>query len=150
MTQPVPPLDLYSPERPIYTHGRFLAGSKIQSCHVENSVVCEGGLIAGERVSRSILGIRSVVRQGSVIEDSVVMGANRRALALKRSGLPDVGVGRDCVIRRAIIDFDARIGDGVQLVNADGVEHSDAENYAIRGGIIVVVRGATIPAGTVI
>ncbi len=150
LTRPVPPLDLYSPDTPIYTHGRFLAGTKIQSCQIEHSVVCEGGLVAGARVSRSILGIRSVIREGTLIEDSVVMGANRTALRSKTEGQPDVGIGRDCVIRRAIVDFDTRIGDGVQLINTAGVENADADNYAIRGGIVVVVRGATIPSGTVI
>ncbi len=150
LTTAVPPLNLYSPDTPIYTHARFLAGTKIQSCEVQNSVICEGGLIAGATVSRSILGIRSVIREGSVIEESVVMGANRMALRAQEDGATSVGIGRDCVIRRAIVDFDACIGDGVQLVNESGADHADAENYAIRGGVIVVVRGATIPAGTVI
>ncbi|MDH3744059.1 MAG: sugar phosphate nucleotidyltransferase, partial [Acidobacteriota bacterium] len=117
LTTPVPPLDLYSPDTPIYTHGRFLAGTKIESCQVDHSVVCEGGLVAGTRVSRSILGIRSVIRAGSTIEESIVMGANRTALRTRSPDRPGVGIGRNCVIRRAIVDFDARIGDDVQLVN---------------------------------
>jgi glucose-1-phosphate adenylyltransferase len=146
LTEPLPPIDLYSADTPIYTHARFLAGTKIQKCEIEQSVVCEGGLVAGSRVHRSILGIRSVIREGTVVEESVVMGANRTALR-ERTG---VGIGRDCVIRRAIVDFDACIHDGVQLINAAGVENADHEDYAIRGGIIVVVRGAEIPPGTVI
>ena len=78
------------------------------------------------------------------------MGANRYEWTSKEEGEPPLGIGSDCTIRRAIIDLDTRIGDGVQLVNADGVEEADHENYAIRGGIIVVPRGCTIPSGTVL
>jgi glucose-1-phosphate adenylyltransferase len=49
-----------------------------------------------------------------------------------------------------IIDKNARIGDGVQLVNNGGIEHADGTGYYIRGGIIVVPKGAVIPAGTIV
>ena len=65
-------------------------------------------------------------------------------------GNPPIGIGRECTIRNAILDLDARIGNGVQLVNEGGLDEVDAENYAIRGGVIVVPRGAAIPDGTII
>lgn len=150
LARPVPPLDLYSPDAPIYTHPRFLPGTKVDDCTVHRSVVCEGSVLSGARVSQSVIGIRSVVRSGSIIEQSVVMGANRYEWQAETEGEPTIGIGSNCVIRRAIIDLDTRIGDGVQLVNADGVGEADHENYSIRGGIIVVPRGCTIPSGTVI
>ena len=78
----------------------------------------------------------------------VIMGATKYEEA-KPARTP-LGVGRDCHIKRAIIDLDTRIGDGSQLINSDGVQQADAENYCIRDGIIVVPRGAEIPPGTVI
>ncbi len=48
------------------------------------------------------------------------------------------------------MDLDARIGDGVQLVNAEGIQEADGADYAIRDGVTVVPRGAQLAAGTVV
>lgn len=150
LTQPVPPLDLYSPEEPFYTHPRFLPGTKIDDCSVKESLVSEGCVLSGARISHSVIGIRSVVRAGSVVERSIVMGANRYEWSSEEADKPAVGIGRECVVRNAILDLDTRIGDGVQLINTGGIQDRDEANYAIRGGVIVVPRGSHIPAGTVI
>lgn len=147
LASPLPPLDLYSPDRPIYTHPRFLPGTKINACEVERSILCEGSVISGSSIRRSIIGIRAIVREGSVIDNSIVMGATR----FGRTGNTDcLGVGRDCTIRNAIVDFDARIGDGAQLINAQGLREIETDRYSIRDGIIVVPKGAQIPPGTVL
>lgn len=150
LTQPVPPLDLFSPETPFYTHPRFLPGTKIDDCSVHQSLVSEGCVLSGARISQAVVGIRSVVRAGSVVERSVVMGANSYEWNPVADDRPAIGIGRGCTIRNAILDLDTRIGDGVQLINAQGVDEVDGENYAIRGGVIVVPRGGHIPAGTII
>lgn len=150
LTQPIPPLDLFSPEAPFYTHPRFLPGTKIDDCSVEQSLVSEGSVLSGARISQSIIGIRSVVREGSIIERSIVMGANRYEWSPEEAGRPAIGIGRNCKIRNAILDLDTRIGDGVELINAQGIQEADDENWAIRGGVIVVPRGAQIPAGTIV
>ncbi len=151
LAAPVPPLDLYDPKRPIFTHGRFLPGTKINHCAVDRSILCEGSIISGSRISESIIGIRAMVRDGAVVERSVVMGQNSyAAFSASATGEVAMGIGRNCQIRGAIIDFNARIGDGAQLLNEAGVQHADADNYCIRGGIIVVPRDATIAPGTVI
>ena len=98
----------------------------------------------------SIIGIRAVVRAGSVVERSVIMGANAWENDVPDSHEVALGIGRDCEIRNAILDFNARIGDGCKLVNADGVQNADADNYAIREGIIVIPKNAVLPPGTVI
>jgi glucose-1-phosphate adenylyltransferase len=59
-----------------------------------------------------------------------------------------MGVGRNCELRRVIVDFNARIGDGSRLLNATGVEEAEEEHYSIRDGIIVVHRDGVIPPGT--
>ncbi len=150
LTLPVPPLDLFSPDAPFFTHPRFLPGTKIDDCSVHQSLVCEGSVLSGARISRSVIGIRSVVRAGSVVERSVIMGANRYEWQPEEAGQLPLGIGRDCLIRDAILDLDARVGDGVQLINAAGVRNADGDCYAIRDGVIVVPRGAHVPAGTVI
>jgi glucose-1-phosphate adenylyltransferase len=150
LTVPLPPLDLYNPDFRIYTHARFLPGTKINQCAISSSVVCEGSIMSGARISDSIVGIRSVIQPGSIVERSVIMGAN----SFERLGSPEsevpMGVGRDCHVRNAIIDFNARIGAGSKLVNADNVQEAQTDNYWIRGGIIVVPKNAVIPPGTVV
>jgi len=148
LTATVPQLDLYSADRPIYTHARFLPGSKVNAATVERAILCDGSIVSGGAVRRSIVGVRSVIREGSVVEDSVLMGAKRFAPS-DDPGIPP-GVGRDCHVRNAIVDMDARIGDGCRLVNERGVESADGDGWCIRDGIVVVYRGAEIAPGTVV
>jgi glucose-1-phosphate adenylyltransferase len=149
LTSPLPALNLYSRNFPIYTHPRFLPGCKVNRCGVERSILCDGSIISDSTITDSLIGVRAVVRGGSTIEQTVLMGATDFCGEGPEEG-PALGVGEDCVIRRAIIDLDARIGAGAQLVNEANIEHADADNYCIRDGIIVVPRGEVIPAGTVI
>jgi glucose-1-phosphate adenylyltransferase len=141
---------MYDPELRIFTHPRFLPGTKVTECFVQCSILSEGSILSGSRVTDSIVGVRAVVRAGSVIERSVVMGASTWENHFPDSDQLPIGIGQDCHIRNAIIDFDSRIGDGSKLINAAGVENADADNYCIRDKIIVVPKGAVIPPGTVI
>jgi glucose-1-phosphate adenylyltransferase len=155
LTRPLPRFDFYDEERPIFTTPRFLPGSKIVASDVENAILCEGSIVNRSRVRDSIIGIRSRIGENCRLERAVIMGADyyesREALARNRDrGLPDVGIGRDCEIREAIIDKNARIGHGVRLVNAQGLTSASAESYNIVDGITVVPKDAVIPDGTVI
>jgi len=151
LTVPLPALNLYNPNYPIYTHARFLPGTKINGCSVTRSVLCEGSIITGAKISDTIIGIRAIVQTGTTIERSIIMGANRfEPLAEASSRAVSTGIGRDCSIRNAIIDFNARIGDGCKLLNEQNVEEAETPDYSIRGGIIVVPKNAELPPGTVI
>src|SRR6185436_1937420 len=75
LTRTLPPLNLYSPDFPIYTHARFLPGTKINRCQVEQSILCEGSIISESRIAHSIVGIRAIVGAGSSLDRTVVMGA---------------------------------------------------------------------------
>lgn len=145
LTWPVPPLDLYNPELPIYTHPRFLPGSKVTDCRIEQAILCDGSIVSGSRVRSSIIGVRAVLRPNAEVEESIIMGATE-----KGAESATVGIGSGCHLRRAIVDFDASIGEGAQLLNEAGVVDAEEEGYSIRDGIIVVHRSAVIPAGTVI
>jgi len=151
LTLPLPPLNLYDPTYPIYTHARFLPGTKINHCVVTSSILCEGSILTGARVTDSIVGIRAVVQKGTTLERAIVMGANHfeSIEERERAGVA-IGIGRDCQIRNAIVDFNAHIGDGCRLLNEAGIPDADTENWSIRGGIIVVPKDAVIPPGTVI
>jgi glucose-1-phosphate adenylyltransferase len=103
-------------------------------------------------VDGSVVGIRTNIRAGATITRSVLLGADyyeTHEEGADRDG-PALGIGRDAVLDRVIVDKNARIGDGVRLVNERNAEHADGDGYVIRGGIIVVPKGAVIPPGTVI
>lgn len=151
LTQPLPQLNLYDPDHPIYTHARYLPGTKINQCVVSGSILCEGSIITGAKITDSIVGIRAVVQKGAVLERSIVMGANYFESHGERApGATPLGIGRDCQIRNAIVDFNARIGDGCRLLNEAGVHDADTESWSIRDGVIVVPKNAVLPPGTVI
>lgn len=150
LTLPVPPMDLHSEKEPIYTHPRFLPGSKVRDCHVRRSVLCEGAVLSGATIHDSVIGIRSVIQPGAVLERTVMMGANTYEWESPDPQRPAIGVGRDCLVRNAILDLDVRIGDGARLLNEAGIDEAEEEEYSIRGGVIVVPRGCSIPAGAVI
>ncbi len=150
LTLPLPPLNLYHPELRIFTHPRFLPGTKVNECSVRYSILSEGSILSGSHIADSIIGVRSVVRSGSVVERSIVMGANTWETLPEGSDLIPIGIGQDCTLRNAIIDFNARIGDGCKLINADGMTNFDGENYSIRDKIIIVHKNAVIPPGTII
>ncbi len=147
LTIPLPPLNLYDPHLPVYTHARYLPGTKVNRCDVEASILCEGSILTASRIASSILGIRAVVREGSTIEGSVVMGSHSYEPVGSEEPVR-MGIGRDCTLKNAIVDLDARIGRGSRLVNAKGVKHADGDGWSIRDGILVVRRGAVIPPGT--
>lgn len=150
LTLPLPQLNMYDPELRIFTHPRFLPGTKVNECFVRYSILSEGSILSGSRVTDSIIGVRAVVREGAVIERTVMMGANSWESLPDGSSQVPIGIGRDCHIRNAILDFNVRIGDGCRLINEAGVQHADGEQYAIRDGIIVVMKNAVLPPGTVI
>ncbi len=155
LTKPLPPFNFYDEKKPIFTHGRFLPGSKILSSDVNTSILSEGSIIDRSTLRDAIIGIRSRIGENSLLEQVVMMGADffetgEEKLKNAESGIPDIGIGSNCEIRNAIIDKNARIGHGVKLINTHGVTEAEEENYAIRDGIIVVPKNAVIPDGTVI
>lgn len=155
LTRPLPRFDFYDEERPIFTHPRFLPGSKILASDVENAILCEGSIVNRSRIRDAIIGIRSRIGENTRLERAVIMGADyyesREDLDRNRGrNVPDIGIGADCEIRNAIVDKNARIGQGVRLVNAGDVLSASAESHSIVDGIIVVPKDAVIPDGTVI
>jgi glucose-1-phosphate adenylyltransferase len=157
--QPQPPFSFYEEHAPIYTRQRFLPPSKFLDCQVSESIISEGCILKQCRVHHSVLGVRTRIEAGCTIEDTMIMGADfYQPFAERRSGddchdtKVSLGIGTDSIIRRAIIDKNARIGCGVQIVNKDHVQEADRENlgFYIRSGIVVVLKNAVIPDGTVI
>jgi glucose-1-phosphate adenylyltransferase len=155
--QPQPPFSFYDENAPIYTRSRYLPPCKVLNCTITESMISEGCILKECRISHSVLGIRTRVEADCVIEDSLLMGSDfYEPFAERQSHLQNhkvsVGIGAGSTVRRAIVDKNARIGRNVLIVNKDRVEEAEREEqgFFIRSGIVVVLKNATIPDGTVI
>jgi glucose-1-phosphate adenylyltransferase len=147
LTDVVPEYSFFEPDSPIYTHPRFLPGSKINGATLRQAIISDGCIISDAHLERSVVGIRSVIQSGATIRNSIVMGADHFELGQSASSQPAIGIGKNCVIDRAIIDKNARIGDGVVITPEGKSANLDADNYFIRDGIAVIPKNAVIPAG---
>ncbi len=147
-----PPFDFYSPEGIIYTRMRNLPASQVQAAHLQQCLISDGCVVqAGTRLERCIVGVRSHIGRDVMLRDTVVIGADDYEDEVTRvASVPALGIGDGCVIERAILDKDCRIGRRVQLVNRRGLDNDEGDNYVIRDGIIVIPNGAVVPDGTVI
>ena len=155
LTRPNPPFNFYAPERPIYTHARFLPASRIDGCRLEHSMVADGCWLYDADLEDCVIGQRSVVRPGARLRQVVMMGADyyetdEEKAANRRLGRPHVGVGEDACLERAIVDKNARIGSGVVVHSHERYEDRDEEQYSVRDGIVVIPKHAVIPGGTTI
>jgi glucose-1-phosphate adenylyltransferase len=145
------PFRFYDPRRPIYTHPRFLPPARFSESSVKDAIVAEGCYLERSNVEESVIGIRTIVQQGASIRRSVLLGADfyeadDEAPALGNG--PRLGIGRNVVLDRVIVDKNARIGDGARLVNESGVQEADGDGYYIRGGVIIVPKDGIIRPGT--
>jgi glucose-1-phosphate adenylyltransferase len=157
MTTAIPPFNLFDAEAPMLTRSRYLPPSKIDNCEIRDSIVSDGCIINGAKISNSVIGLRSRIGGGAQLEASYMMGADyyqtlEDMQADNLSGTPWIGVGTGSVIRRAIIDKNARIGANVRLLNEAGVVEADGPNgsYYIRDRIIIVPKNGLIPDGIVV
>ncbi|HMP72736.1 MAG TPA: glucose-1-phosphate adenylyltransferase [Kiritimatiellia bacterium] len=149
LTEIVPEFSFYDPNAPIYTDMRYLPPSKINCCDLNRCLLSEGCIVSGHRILHSVVGIRALIGDGTVIEHSVIMGADYYEEAKNRpKGLPPVGIGRDCYIKNAIIDKNARIGDGVYISPDGKSPNVSTPLYTIQDGVIVIPKNAVIPSGT--
>lgn len=148
LTDIVPEYSFFDAGAPIYTHPRFLPGSKINGATLRQAIIADGCIISDAHLERCVIGVRSIIQSGATIRDSIVMGADYfeqdRQVDAKQ---PAIGIGRNCVIDRAIIDKNARIADGVVITPEGKPANFDGDNYFIRDGIVIVPKNAVIPAG---
>ena len=153
----IPKFNLFDAEAPVYTRARYLPPSKIENSEVHDSILSDGCIISGATISNSVVGLRSRVSKGVHLEGSFMMGADyyqsfEEMRADLGNGIPRIGIGENTLIKRAIIDKNARIGSNARLLNEAGNQHADAADgsYFIREGIIIVPKDAVIKDGTII
>ena len=152
LTRPDAPFTFHDPQRPIYTHPRYLPGSRIFGGRQDQVLLAEGCLVKGAEIRRSVIGIRSVIGEEVRIEDSVIMGADYYEAegAAESAGVPPIGIGRGSVVRGAIVDKNARIGPGAQVEPFPKGTNRDEPEWSVRDGVVVIPKGAVIPAGAIV
>jgi len=146
----VPQYSFYAPGAPIYTQSRFLPASVVQDTIVNGAMISDGCQIRSAKLDRCIVGIRSLINPGALLRNVIVMGADyyESDMGGTPPGEIPIGIGRDCVIEDAIIDKNARIGDGVVITPHEKDDNSEGPGYYIRDGIVVIPKNSVIPPGT--
>ena len=155
LAQPLPPFNFFDQSAPIYTQDRYLPPSKINKCSFDYVVFGDGSIVEDSTLTHSLLGIRSIVRAGSILKDVVMMGADYyesedEIQANKAAGRPHVGVGAGSHIEHAIIDKNARIGAGVKILAQGKADGNYPHGIVIRDGVLVVPKGVVVPDGFVL
>jgi glucose-1-phosphate adenylyltransferase len=120
-------------------------------------MIGEGCILKNCQINHSVLGLRSRIGSGSVIDNALVMGADHYGSEQENSPFDTIapvplGIGNNCRIMKTIVDKNAHIGNDVQIFNKDRVQEADREEqgFYIRSGIIVTVKNAVIYDGTII
>jgi glucose-1-phosphate adenylyltransferase len=149
LTSPDPPFDLFDPARPIYTHPRFLPGSRVENSQFNQVLIAEGCCIENSTITHSIIGLRSQISTGVTIKDSILMGADYYDTPerLLPSGIP-IGIGQGSHIEGAIIDKNVRLGAGVIIKPFPQGTDIDMDKWVVRDGIVVIPKNTVLPPGT--
>ncbi len=156
LTNPIPNFNFYDEDKPIYTHMRNLPPSKINHADMTATLASEGCVITNSRLQRSVIGVRSIINEGCDLDGVIMMGADfyendERKKENKEKGIPNIGIGKNCKINKAIIDKNARVGDNC-CINVSGKHYEDGDHgmFYSADGIIIIRKFDVIPAGTVI
>ena len=140
LTLPKAPFSFYDPQLPIYTLEDYLSGSIIHNSDLTDVLLAEGSWIEDSEIKHSVIGLRSQISAGCHIQDAVLCGSDYYA--------PEIGIGAGCRIAGAIIDKNARIGEGVVIEPFPAGMDLDRDNWVVRDGIVVLPKDVQIAAGT--
>src|SRR4051812_45971595 len=112
LAQPLPPFDFFDASAPIYTQDRYLPAAKLNKCAIDHVVIGDGSILTNSSLKHCVLGVRCFIGEGSVLEDTIVMGADYYETPAQlaenvEQGRPRLGIGKGCNILHAIIDKNA-------------------------------------------
>ena len=153
LTTPNPTFSFYDPKKPIFTRPRTLPGTTLDRTVINESIITEGSQITNSVISHSIIGIRSIIGSGTKLAETMMMGADyfpgeEFYPEFKGKNIPSIGIGSNCDIKRAIIDKNARIGNGVIISPKNPDENYDGDGFVVSNGITVVEKNSVIPDNT--
>jgi glucose-1-phosphate adenylyltransferase len=129
-----PVFNMYNQEWPIHSWAgaippaKFVFDEEGRRGYAVDSMVCAGVVISGATARRSVLSPRVHLHSYALVEDSIVLhGAE---------------VARSAVVRRAILDKNVYIGEGVEI----GVDpEADKRRFHVSdGGIVVIPKGQRV------
>ncbi|NGX29587.1 MAG: Glucose-1-phosphate adenylyltransferase [Candidatus Anoxychlamydiales bacterium] len=140
-------LKIYDEKNPIYTCAHHLPGANIKTTKITNSIICEGSVIEAEEINHSMIGLRTKIKKGTIIKDSVFLGnSTYTSPEQTKDVLPDIfEIGENCRIEKTIIDEHVKIGNNVKLINKENLTSYDSENIYVRDSIIVITAGTILP-----
>eukprot|EP00210_Caulerpa_lentillifera_P003045 g2907.t1 len=149
--------EFYDPEYPIYTSPRGLHPSTIRDCKVTRALISHGCRVEKSVIDHAVVGLRSIIGSGCTVQDAMIMGSDfyekdaERERRVENGEVP-MGIGEGTILKNTIVDKNARIGKNCSITNKDNVEEKicEEDGYIIRSGIVVILKGAVIPDGTVI
>lgn len=155
VTNELPRFNFFDMAAPIFSRPRFLPASKINGAQIDHAVISDGCIINRAVISHSIVGLRSFVGAGTVLNRVILLGSDyyesiESILEHEKAGKPRIGIGTNCRIENTIVDKNARIGDNVVISPAGKPEKVDHPNYYIRDGIVIIPKNGVIPHGMVI
>ena len=139
-----PSFDIYNPDQRIYTHARFLPGSWLSDCKLENVLIGEGCRIDKSEINHSVIGLRSIIKRGTRIKDTVLMGADY----YDASGSIPIGIGENCDLEGAIIDKNVRMGQDVVIKPFPLGTEMETDSFTVKDGIVVIPKKTVLPSGT--
>ncbi|MFC4261595.1 glucose-1-phosphate adenylyltransferase [Ferruginibacter yonginensis] len=152
LTMDIPPFNLFDNNRMIFTRARMLPPAKISGTTVKQTLIAEGTISHAASITNSVIGIRSRIGAGSVIESCYVMGNDYYETIEEiahnfEHGIPKVGIGDNCDLKNVIVDKNCRIGNNVKINGGKHLPDADHSLFTIKDGIVVIKKGATIPDG---
>jgi glucose-1-phosphate adenylyltransferase len=155
VTSELPRFNFFDMSAPVFTRARFLPASKINGARIDHAIISDGCIINHASITNCIIGIRSIVGNGSDLNRVIFLGGDyyethASIIENEMLGKPRIGIGQNTRIENAIIDKNARIGDNVVISPAGKPENIDHPLYYIRDGIVIIPKNGVIPHGTVI
>jgi len=144
-----PPFSFYREGATVFSRPRFLPASKINSASVKRAVLSDGCIVTEATLERCVIGIRSIIETGAVLQNVVMMGADYyESETTAPPGAPPLGIGRNTTIKDAIVDKNARIGERVVISPEGKPPEMDGGNFYLRDGVVIIPKNAVIPDGS--
>ncbi|MBR3813175.1 MAG: glucose-1-phosphate adenylyltransferase [Spirochaetaceae bacterium] len=156
LTRITPKFNFYDEDKPIFTHSRNLPSSKMNNANLNNAIASEGCVITEATINNSLVGLRSIVESGTYLDGVICMGADFYETMEEKAenaklGRPNVGIGKNCRIKKCIIDKNARIGDNCSIGHTGKkLENGDHGMFYVADDIIIIPKNTIIPEGTII
>jgi glucose-1-phosphate adenylyltransferase len=155
VTSELPRFNFFDMAAPVFSRPRFLPGSKINGAQIDHAVISDGCIINRAVIMNSIVGLRSLVGTGTVLNRTILLGSDyyesrESIVEHEKLGQPRIGIGANCRIENTIVDKNARIGDNVILSPKGKPEKLDHANYYIRDGIVIIPKNGVIAHNTTI